>query len=185
MFSWVILTLDQVRKLSQCIVLTDKKMYWWKYDFAEILLGVGHLVKTTKLTFPIRCFAKESFICCSMTFCNSIWINSTTEWKTIHTICATTFIWPTWKVLLIITKCLWTQYSISLIPTWTGACRHALFTVTCRTLQTKSLYFTSMIADIILTLESLLVIPPTHLADILPAKSNKSDPLLYSRYNNA
>lgn len=27
MFSWVILTLDQVRKLSQCIVLTDKKMY--------------------------------------------------------------------------------------------------------------------------------------------------------------
>lgn len=42
-----------------------------------------------------------------------------------------------------------------------------------------------MIADIILTLESLLVIPPTHLADILPAKSNKSDPLLYSRYNNA
>lgn len=30
-----------------------------------------------------------------------------------------------------------------------------------------------MIADIILTLESLLVIPPTHLADILPAKSKK------------
>lgn len=108
-----------------------------------------------------------------MTFCNSIWINSTTEWKTIHTIRATTFIWPTWKVLLIITKCLWTQYSISLIPTWTGACRHALFTVTYRTLQTKSLYFTSMIADIILTLESLLVIPHISLTFFLLNPTNQ------------